>query len=159
MSRELLVLILSWGASIFLLVWKIEKTKRREIQIVFLFAQTIGWLYVFIQTYFDNLVFPFREFPKASDMLLSLHFIIYPTFTVFFILYYPKTKVKWKIIFYWTLFIVGHQLYEFLLNRYTDIIEAKHWKWYWGMLVKFFIYIIIYRFYLWFKKELSSYPN
>jgi hypothetical protein len=156
MSRELLVLILSWVASILLLVWRVEKSKRREIQIVFLFTQTLGWIYVFIQVYFDHLVFPFREFPKATDMLLSLHFIIYPTFIVFFVMYYPKTKVKWKIFLYWALFIAGHQLYETILENYTNIIEAKHWKWYWGLLVKTFIYFVIYRFYLWFRKGLGQ---
>lgn len=159
MSKEIIVLIISWIISIVLLVGKVPKNKKRDAQIVFSFAQSVGWLYVFIQSYFNNLVFPFREFPKATDMLFSLHFIIYPTFVVFFILCYPKSSGKWKIFFYYLVWISINQIYESLLEHYTDLIDARNWKWYWGFLTKFFIYYIIYLFYKWFRKGLRNHTN
>jgi hypothetical protein len=150
MSKEWIILILSWVASIILLLWKIPKEKKREAQIVFLFAQTLGWLYVFIQSYFNNLVFPVREFPKATNMLVSLHFIIYPTFLVFFTLFYPNTNQKRKIFLHYLLFISIHQVYEILLTRYTDLIKSKDWEWYLGVVTKCVVYYLCIHFYRWF---------
>jgi hypothetical protein len=150
MSKEWIILILSWAVSIILLLWKIPKKKNREAQIIFLFAQTLGWLYVFIQSYLDNLVFPVREFPKATDMLVSLHFIIYPTFLVFFTLFYPNRDQKRKIFLHYLIFISLHQLYELLLTHYTDLIDAKDWKWYWGVITKWTVYYLCFHFYQWF---------
>jgi len=156
MSKELFVLIISWTVAIGMLWWKIPRNKVREAHLVFLFAQAIGWLYVFIQTKLGNIIFPYREFPYASDMLISLHYIIYPTFNVFYILWYPKNKGKFIRIIYTLIFIGIHQMYEYLLARYTDLIENKNWHWSYGLLTKLIIYFIILRFYKWYKKGLKT---
>lgn len=154
MSKELVILLLSWVTAIVLLIWKVPREKRKEAQVVFLFAQTVGWLYLFIQTYHGNIVFPFREFPQASDMLVTLHYIIYPTFSVFFVLFYPKTTRNWKIVSYYLIFVFFHQFYEMLLEHYTKLIDYRHMNFLWGFIVKIIVYFTIYRFYKWFAKGL-----
>jgi hypothetical protein len=156
MSKETLILIVSWGIAIVLLIWKVPRNKIKDAQIVFLFAQSLGWLYVFVQSYFNNLVFPIREFPKATDMLVSLHFIIYPTFCVFFVLYFPETSKKWKIILHYLVFVFLNQSYEMLLERYTKLIDYKHLNALWGFLIKTLVYYCIYRFYRWYIKRLRK---
>jgi hypothetical protein len=83
-------------------------------------------------------------------MLVSLHFIIYPTFLVFFTLFYPSSTHKRRIFFHYLLFITLHQLYENLLTRYTDLIVAKDWTWYWGVVTKWVVYFLCIHFYRWF---------
>ncbi|WP_442852975.1 CBO0543 family protein [Bacillus sp. UNC41MFS5] len=141
-----------------MLWWKIPRNRLREAHLVFLFAQAIGWLYVFIQSRLRNIIFPYREFPYASAMLFSLHYIIYPTFNVLFIMWCPKNKGKFVRIFYSLVFIGIHQLYEFLLERYTNLIENNNWHWYFGILTKLIIYFIIFSFYKWYNKGLKT-PN
>ncbi|UOK57450.1 hypothetical protein MGI18_23685 [Bacillus sp. OVS6] len=88
--REILVLISLWGLAILMLVWKVPKNKRRDAQIVLLFSQSIGWLFVYIQTLLGRMKFPFREFPDATKMSFTLYYLFYPTIGVLFILGYPK---------------------------------------------------------------------
>lgn len=159
MSKELLVLIISWTVAIGMLWWKVPRNRLREAHLVFLIAQTIGWKYVYIQSKVRNILFPYREFPYATDMLFSLHFIIYPTFNVLYIMWYPKSKGKLFQFFYTLVFIGIHQMYEYILERYTDLIENNHWHWSYGLLTKLIIYFIILRFYEWYKKGLKPPTN
>jgi hypothetical protein len=156
MSKDILILILSWGIAIVLLIWKVPRNKIKDAQIVFLFAQSLGWLYVFIQIYFKHIIFPIREFPEATDMLVSLHFIVYPTFCVFFVLFYPNAIERWRIVAHYIVFVLLHQSYETFIENYTHLIAFINWKTHWGISVKILVYFSVYHFYKWFTKGLKN---
>jgi hypothetical protein len=159
MNKELIVLVSLWLAAIGMLIWKTPRHMYREMHLIFLFTQAIGWIYVFIQSKLKNIEFPYREFPYATDMLFSLHYIIYPTINVFYIIWIPSNKGKIIIVLYTGIFIVLHQLFEFLLERNTDLIENIDWHWYDGILTKLIIYLFILWFYKWYRRGMRRNPS
>ena len=149
--REILVLLSLWGLAILMLVWKVPKNKRRDAQIVLLFSQSIGWLFVYIQTLLGRMKFPFREFPDATKMSFTLYYLFYPAIGVLFILGYPK-KGFWHKFLYFSLTAFGIQLSAWLLAEYTDLMEYTRYSWLLTFAVNFMILVIIRIFYVWFQK-------
>ncbi|PLR66046.1 CBO0543 family protein [Bacillus sp. UMB0893] len=149
--RELIVLVLIWAAAILLLVFKVPREKRRDANIVFLFSQSLAWLYVYIQTFTGNMEFPFREFHESTKMSFSLYYIFYPAISVFFILYYPKKGFLKKCV-YFGMYAYGIQGFAYLLAQYTELITYNNYS----LLMQFFIncgiLIIVRGFYYWFQK-------
>ncbi|MEK4670459.1 CBO0543 family protein [Niallia sp. FSL R7-0271] len=153
MKNEL-ILIVSWVISIGLLLLLIPKKYLRVSIIAFLFSSTIAWAYEYIQVLFGLLEFPYREFAKATKLSFSLHYAVYPTFFVFFIVYYPTDKSTLRKFFHTFLFNLLLATYTFLLNKYSSLIEFKHWNFFLSVGINFFMLYIVRRFVFWFNKGL-----
>ena len=152
--REIIVLAALWGAAILYLLLKVPKGKRREAQMIFLFSQSVGWLYVYIQTLSGRMVFPFREFPDATKMSLTLYYLFYPAIAVWFNLNYPEQKRLWLKAAYFIGSAFGIQLIAWLLAEYTDLMEYRKYHWFLTFFINLSIIIVIRIFYVWFRKGL-----
>jgi hypothetical protein len=149
--RELIVLVLLWSAAILMLVFKVPRVKRRDASIVFMFSQSLAWLYVYIQTFTGKMEFPFREFHDSTKMSFSLYYIFYPAISVFFILHFPNKGFLKKCIYY-GMHAYGIQGFSYLLAQYTELLTYNDYS----FLLQFFvicgILIIIRGFYYWYQK-------
>ncbi|MCH1627199.1 CBO0543 family protein [Fredinandcohnia quinoae] len=152
MNKEIIILVSLWLIAIFCLLTFIPKANRRLAQITFLFAQTFSWIYEYFQVRHELIEFPFREFKNATMMSFSLHFVIFPTFAVFFILLYPtKKNFKWITIYY---LLYGSTLPSlvFILEKYTSLIHYKNWNFIFAYIVNLIALYIVKKFVFWFNK-------
>jgi hypothetical protein len=154
MIKEIIILILSWIISIFLLLKFVPIESKRYAHITFLFVQAIAWLHEYLLLLLGLAEFPFREFNIATKMSFSLHYLIYPTFGVFFILYYPNEKVKLRIFIHFLVFAIAISTYSFLIEKYSSLFHYKRWNWYYGVLNNLIILFIVKKFVFWFKRGL-----
>jgi hypothetical protein len=154
MNKEILILVFSWLLSFGLLLKYIPKESRRTAHITFLFVQAIAWVYEYMQVVFKWVEFPYREFNFATKMSFSMHYFTYPTFGVFFIIFYPHHKGKLRGFIHIFLFAVAVSTYTSLIEHYSSLIEFKKWNWYLSVLSNFIILCVIKRFVFWFKKGL-----
>ncbi|MGD6853890.1 CBO0543 family protein [Bacillus infantis] len=154
MNREVMILIGSWVVSLYLLLRYIPAESKRLAWITFLFVQAIAWIHVYIQLAFGLVEFPYREFNKATNMSFSLHYIVYPTIAVFFILFYPEEKGKKSKFLYYLLFSAGAATYSYLIEKYSRLYHFIHWNWIMGLIINMLLLYIIKKYIFWFKKGL-----
>lgn len=154
MVKEVLIILLSWLVSIFLLLKYVPKDSKRIAHITFLFSQAITWLYEYIQLVLGLLEFPFREFPTATKLSFSLPYIVYPTFGVFFILLYPKEKNKFRIFIYFMVFAIAMPTMTIMIEKYSSLFHFKNWNFFTSVIINLFILYLIKRFVFWFRKGL-----
>jgi hypothetical protein len=152
MVKEVLIILLSWLVSIFLLFKYVPIESKRTAHITFLFSQAITWLYQYIQLVFGLLEFPFREFPTATKMSFSLPYIVYPTFGVFFIVLYPKEKKRFRIFIHYMFFAIAIPMVTFMIEKYSSIFYFNKWDFFTSVIIDLFILFIIKKFVFWFKK-------
>ncbi|MEK5392917.1 CBO0543 family protein [Margalitia sp. FSL K6-0131] len=150
MKSELLILFWSFIFCVLLMIRVVPKSKMKEAQIVFIFAQALAWIYEYVLVAMGYIEFPFREFPKASEMSFSLYYLIYPSIAVFFIFSYPPKGKKVKIIFHYLLFSFVAVGYSVVIEKFSELVKFKNgWKWYIVLLFVLFINIVIKLFYSW----------
>ncbi|MBU3569989.1 hypothetical protein IUK39_07380 [Priestia aryabhattai] len=123
MKKEIIILIFSWIVVIGLYLWEIPAPLKGKAQIAFLFGQAIAWIYVFLSVYFKRVKFPFREFPYATNLSFSLHYLIYPAFVMFFEVTYPSPNSRTRVILHYALFIFITNLYAFFIGHYTELVK------------------------------------
>lgn len=155
MSRELMILVISWITSIVILV-SVSRGRIALTQITFLATQTIAWVFEYILVYFDLVQFPYREFEAATKMSFSLYYMIFPTVGVLFILYYPKSPSKLKVILYYLFFCMVIPTYSSVAEKYSDLFLFIHWNWPVHVLADLIIFYILKKFIFWFKEGLES---
>jgi hypothetical protein len=155
MLVERLILLAMWLFGIIGFIVFIPRQARRKGFLAFLLFQAIIWLCDMPSFQLGLLSAPVREFPKATDLPITIDYIFYP---VLFSIYYVNKKVnsseksKWIYFFIWTTAIT---LYDLLIERFTDLIKYEILPWY-GM----WIYIV-FLFYIsqvccnWFYKDKS----
>ncbi|MFP7484354.1 CBO0543 family protein [Priestia filamentosa] len=150
MKKEVVILAISWLLVIILYIGKVPRDVKGKAHISFLFAQTLSWIYIFYSVYFKRIEFPFREFPYATKLSFSLHYMIYPAFAMFFELTYPKSKSVARIILHYVLFAGMIELYAFLIGHYTEL--AKPLKWgYLNIMIYAVLLLITHHFVSWFE--------
>ncbi|WHY78637.1 CBO0543 family protein [Neobacillus sp. WH10] len=154
MIKEILILLLSWLISAYLLLKYIPKENKRYAHITFIFAQTIAWIFEYLQVLFGLVEFPFREFNTATKMSFSLHYFISPTFMVFFIFLYPTEKMKLRICIHFLIFAIAIATYSFVIEKYSSLLYFKKWNWFYSVISNLIILYIVKKFVFWFKKGL-----
>lgn len=154
MSKEIIVIIVSWIIAILFLLKFIPKERMREAHISFLFSQTLAWIFEFIQVHFGLVEFPFREFHHTTKMSFSLHYLVIPSFGVFFILLYPLNNGIFRRVLHYLIFSSAIATYTTLVDHFTSLIEFKKWNWIIAVLVDCVLLWFIKKFIFWFRKEL-----
>ncbi|YCA45064.1 hypothetical protein M1E11_07745 [Bacillus sp. JZ8] len=150
MKKEVVILVISWLVVIILYINKVPRDVKGKAHISFLFAQTLSWIYIFYSVYFKHIEFPFREFPYATKLSFSLHYMIYPAFAMCFELTYPKSKSVARIILHYVLFVGMTELYAFLIGHYTEL--AKPLKCgYLNIMIYAVLLLITHHFVSWFE--------
>lgn len=155
MSKEILVLLFSWLISIVLLVKYIPRERKRNAHITFLFVQAIAWIYEYIQLLLGVMDFPYREFEEATKMSFSLHYLIYPTFGVFFIMLYPTDSKNPRIITHYLIFAIAITTYSFLVEKYSSLFNWISWNVNISFVTNLAILYIIKKFVFWYQKGLA----
>ncbi|KAA0547181.1 hypothetical protein FZW96_14520 [Bacillus sp. BGMRC 2118] len=151
MSKEFIILAVSWILSIILLVF-LSRGRSRLTLIAFLFTQALAWIFEYTLVYFDLVEFPYREFKKATNLSFSLYYIIFPIVGVLFIVFYPKNPKKVKVLFYYLLFSMVIPTFSSLAERYTDLFHFNNWNWFVHVFADLVVFYIIAKFVFWFKK-------
>lgn len=154
MNKEILILLFSWLISILLLVKYIPIERKRNAHITFLFVQAIAWIYEYIQLLLGVIDFPFREFEDATKMSFSLHYLIYPTFGVLFIMLYPLDKKNRRIIIHFLVFALAITAYSFFVQKYSSLFHWESWNVYISFTTNLAILYIIKKFMFWYQKGL-----
>ena len=154
MNKEILILLFSWIISILLLIKYIPKEWKRNAHINFIFVQAIAWIYEYMQLLFGVLEFPVREFDYATKMSFSLHYLIYPTFMVLFMRFYPINKRNVRIIIHYVIFAIAITTYAFLVEKYSSLFHWKNWNVFFSFIGTLSILYIVKKFVFWYQKVL-----
>lgn len=149
MQIERLILVAMWLFGFIGFILFIPRKDWRKGFLAFLVFQAIIWLCDMPSFKFDLLRAPVREFPKATDLPLTIDYFFYPVlFSIFYV--HRRRKGRWTYFFVWTTLL---SILDIVIERYTDLLEYEFLKWY-GMWV-----YIVFLFYVsqiccnWFFKD------
>jgi hypothetical protein len=156
MLKERILLIAIWLVSIAVTVLFVSKAKRREAALSFLACQCLTWINSLLRVKFHLLVFPVREFPKATDLLVSTEFFMYPLICAFYYIYDPKSSSVFRRFIHLCIWTTGADLVEVLLEKYTNLITYLHFTWYWTWLDFFVLFIVTNVYCNWFFKKTGN---
>ncbi|MCE4047716.1 CBO0543 family protein [Bacillus sp. Au-Bac7] len=152
MHKEFWILMIIWAVVPIIIFLNIRNSNKRVAQITFLFSQSIAWLYEFVQIKMQLVAFPYREFPYATKLSFTLHYLLFPTIGMLFILYYPKKGRYVKTLFYFLLFGTIAPTYSVIVERTTSLVEYHHWNWALGFVSSIIMLSILKVFVFWFEK-------
>jgi hypothetical protein len=152
MTLERLILVLIWvtGSIAFLLY--IPSQKRREAILSFLACQAITWVNGTLHIKYGLLEFPVREFPKATELLFTSEYIMYPLICAFYYIYEPASGKLLRLL-YLVSCISCLTVVDVLIETYTDLIEYKNYNWYWTWIDFFLIFLLTNAYCKWFFQE------
>lgn len=125
MTNEQIVLFVLWITLPVILYKVIPKSRRREMVAVFLFFQTLTWIFSIALTYFGLLSAPVREFPDATKVNFSLEYIAFPTAAVLFQLWYPENKKMVRRTVHYVVTVAGILLFMVIVGELTDLMKIK----------------------------------
>jgi hypothetical protein len=158
MTLEYWVLILIWSASIVAVALYIPNHKRREAVLAFLACQAVTWLNSLIHVNYGLLAFPVREFPKATDLLFTSEYMMYPLMCAFYYIYEPYSGNLLRL-FYLVGCISCLTIVDTVIVTYTDLIDYPNYSWYWTWIDFFAIFLLINIYCKWFFKQGICYQD
>jgi len=156
LSRDKIILILSWILGIVLLIIFVPANKLRQGIVPFLFKQVVTWLFGLLVVEKRLIKYPVREFKYAYKGSFSFEYFLYPTLCVLYNLYYPEKQNKLMKFLYLNLYAGITTALEVFLEKYTNTIKYIKWKWYWSYITMAITNISSRLFYKWFFKENPS---
>lgn len=124
MTVDQLTLLFIWTIFPLLLLIFVPKDRVRELIAVFLFFQTLTWLFSIVLTHYDLLGAGTLEFPNATKVNFSLEYIVFPTIAVFFQLYFPEQKATYLKIVYYLCFVFLSLTTLILVSVFTNLISS-----------------------------------
>ncbi len=142
MLMDYLIMAAMWifGFVGFLLF--IPRKDRRKGVFASLMFQAIIWLCDMPAFKYGLLSAPVREFPKATDLAITIDYFFYP---VLFSIFYVHKRVKgslWSTLIYFFVWVSFITLFDVVIERYTDLLEYGFITWYgmW-MYIGFLFYV------------------
>ncbi len=129
-NPEYLYIVFAWVVTIPTLLLLIPKNKISVAVVAFLFMQLLTWVLGLIVVQLGLIEYPVRLFPKANMTSFTFEFLVYPSICAIFMVHYPENKSRLKQLLYYAAYCTGITIVEVLVERYTDIIVYKHWRWY-----------------------------
>lgn len=154
MTLERLVLIIIWAVSTIAFVLFIPRNRRREAILAFLACQSVTWVNSMLHVKYGLLAFPVREFPKASDLLFTSEYMMYPLMCAFYYIYEPESG-KLPRLLYLVGCITCLTVIDVIIEKYTELIEYTKYSWYWTWIDFFLIFLITNIYCKWFFKKNS----
>lgn len=158
MTLERLVLIIIWIASILAIILFIPKNKRREAVLSFLACQAITWVNSMLHVKYGLLEFPVREFPKATDLLFTSEYMMYPLMCSFYFIHEPGSR-KLLRLFYLAGCISCLTVIDIIISTFTNLIKYTNYSWYWTWIDFFLIFAITNVYCKWFFKRGAFYQE
>lgn len=137
------------------------RQRRREAYTIFLFQGMLTWVLGLLVVEAGLLVYPVRELARASSTSFVFEFLIYPVVAAYYNIFYPgrgsskPVKVGWLL-----LFAAGITVPEYLIEKYTDLLEYTGWHWYWTFLSIAATLYVSRLFYVWFfSRNITKTPR
>ncbi|MGX6443914.1 CBO0543 family protein [Neobacillus sp. K501] len=133
----------------------IPRKEWRKGFLAFLMFQAIIWLCDMPAFQYGLLSAPVREFPKATDLPLTIDYFFYP---VLFSIFYIHRRVKgslWSRISYFFVWISIITIFDVIIGRYTDLLEYEILKWYGMWIYIGFLFYVSQFCCNWFYKDQS----
>lgn len=142
-----------WLITFGLLLVFIPKNKIRYAVVAFLFKQMLTWPLGLMVVKKDLITYPERYFKKENKSSFSFEYFIYPALCAIFNIKYPE-KYNWFVKLLYIVFYAGAMtLGEVAIERYTNLIKYRKWKWYWSFLTLGITNYLSRLFYRWFFKD------
>lgn len=123
MQLDHLILLAMWLFGFVGLILFIPRKDRRRGFFAFLMFQAIIWLCDMPSFQFGLLSAPVREFPKATDLAVTINYFFYP---VLFSIFYVHKRVNCSLSTQFTYFLIWTStitLFDIVIERYTDLLE------------------------------------
>ncbi|QCJ41389.1 hypothetical protein FAY30_05475 [Bacillus sp. S3] len=158
MSINNIVIILMLVIGLISIIFFIPKNRRRRFILSYLFCQSLTWISSMFHAQFDLLSFPAREFPYATDLLITTEYFFYPIICGFYINFEHKVNYFYRF-FYLSIWVSFLTVIDGLIERYTDLIEYVHYAWYWTWLDFFCLFAISNYLYKRFFKDKSLFRS
>ncbi|MDR6121147.1 hypothetical protein QFZ87_000744 [Bacillus sp. SLBN-46] len=152
MSRDYTVIILIWVIGIIAYLFLTPKNRYRKVLFALILCQAFVWVSSLLHVKYHLLAFPVREFPKATDVLVTTEYFFYPLLSGFYIISEPKRSPIIRFL-YLSLWISGLTVMDVMLEKYTNLIEYVHYAWYLTWLNFFWIFVVTHLIYHWFFKD------
>lgn len=153
MLMERLILIAMWLFGFVAFILFIPRKEWRKGFLAFLMFQAVIWLCDMPSFQFELLSAPVREFPKATDLPLTIDYFFYP---VLFSIFYVKKREKgrpWSRISSFFVWISVITLLDVVIERYTGLLEYKLLTWYGMWIYMGFLFYVSQVLCNWFFKE------
>lgn len=150
MRDERIILYCAIVVSVILLFIYVPRNKVREAVSIFLFKQSITWLFGLTTAHFGLVEYPVNIFHNATKSGFVFDFVAFPVLCVLFNLYYPERKNGFLQFMHYFYYCTAMTLVEVILERYTNVIKYIHWSWYLSWTTLFLTFFVSRRFYLWF---------
>lgn len=125
MTFDYIVLLVLWIILPIVLYIIVPRHRIREFLAVFLFFQTLTWLFSIGLTYFEFLESPVREFKFATQINFTVEYLVFPTAAVMFQRWFPNGSGKLRRSIHYLLSVGGILFFMFLLGTFTNIMEIK----------------------------------
>ena len=142
MSLEINLLFLIWVIGVIMIAFGVPSHKRHSFFVAFLTAQGMEWLAEILLLQFNVVSFPVREFPKASEMSITLMIFLLPLCCATYVIYEPKKK-SWPIRILYLAFWANVMTWmEIMISHFTDLQDHKSYYWLVAMLLFSFELIV-----------------
>ncbi|WP_026568348.1 CBO0543 family protein [Bacillus sp. UNC41MFS5] len=153
MSVDYVIIILMWVIGIIAYIFFTPKKRYRKVLVTLLICQALLWVNSLFHVEFNLLAFPVREFPKATDLLITTEYFFYPLLSGLYIAYEPKRSSYLIRLIYLSVWSSVIAIYDQMLVNYTNLVEYVHYAWYFTWLDFFCIYAATNVIYQWFFKD------
>ncbi|WHY66805.1 CBO0543 family protein [Neobacillus sp. SuZ13] len=152
MSVDYIFIMAMWVSGVVAYMFLTPKNQYRKLLFSLLTCQALLWINSLVHVEFNLLAFPVREFPKATDLLITTEYFFYPLLCGLYIAYEPKRSFKTRLIYLsvWISFIT---VYDVILVKYTNLVEYVHYAWYFTWIDFFCIFAVTNLIYQWIFKN------
>ncbi|MFA9456629.1 CBO0543 family protein [Halalkalibacter sp. AB-rgal2] len=147
------LLVIVWLITIISLLKFVPSDKVRQANIIFLFKQLVTWLLGLIVVELNLIRYPKRFFKKGNASSFTFEYFIFPSICVIFNLYYPTTKSLSIKFIYHVLYSASMTVIELVFEKFTLLIEYKHWNWYYTFISLTCTFYLSRVYYQWFFNE------
>ncbi|MED3550978.1 CBO0543 family protein [Cytobacillus praedii] len=130
MKIEYFILAAMWIFGFISFILFIPRKERRKGFLALMIFQAFIWLCDMPSFKYGLLSAPVREFPKATDLSITINYFFYP---VMFSIFYVKRRVRgsaWARFKYFFVWISVLTLFDIVIERYTDLLEYGYLTWY-----------------------------
>lgn len=130
----------------------IPKNKLRDASAIFLISQLFAWILGLLVVESGLIEYPVELFWKANSTSFSFEYLGLPFMCIFFNLYYPNTKSRFKRLAYYISILSSFTFLEYIAEKYTQVLNYIHWEWYGTFLSMCIVLYFVRVVYKWFFK-------
>ncbi|WP_123042538.1 CBO0543 family protein [Cohnella candidum] len=128
MNLEQNLLLVIWVFSLLAILFGVPYGRRHSFVIAFITAQGLDWLAEILLLQYHVLSFPIREFPKASDMSISLMILYEPLCCAAYVIYEPRKS--WPIRALYLAFWVNVMTWtDIAISHFSQLQDHKSYYW------------------------------